>query len=439
MKIFGIGLSKTGTNSLTSALRILGYDIWHYPPADMVEAIDNSDGCCDLPAVSHFVQLDKLYPNSKFILTMRNKHKWLASVMAHFKRRPSSTLGEWGKLNRIHVYGSLTPTIEQFARTYDMWHKQVFEYFADRPEDLLVVNITDENDAWEKICTFLDKEIPDMPFPHGNAKPTQTEQIDAVIPYVVSRKDWAELRYALRALEQNFLDLNRVFLVGDLPDWIDPNSVVWVPNPEGSQDANVFQRNYHFCRALWLAAELDQISEEFLYLADDHYILTPRTANDFRDVVLVKENMAAYTQEQRRTGDTDWQRMLWKTVDRLLDAGHTGWNHETHTPKLVNKANLRNCMAHMGFGQGDLIWQTAYFNMYPPREGAKAYLVDESGLKAGFYRNWSDETQSELEYLEIKAKGDAAVFLNHNDEAICAPLLQYIDSRFPEPSRFEKP
>ena len=31
MKIFGIGLSKTGTTSLASALGILGFKTWDYP------------------------------------------------------------------------------------------------------------------------------------------------------------------------------------------------------------------------------------------------------------------------------------------------------------------------------------------------------------------------------------------------------------------------
>ena len=50
-------------------------------------------------------------------------------------------------------------------------NKEVREYFKDRPNDLLVMNIC-AGDGWEKLCPFLDKNIPAGPFPYMHKKPS---------------------------------------------------------------------------------------------------------------------------------------------------------------------------------------------------------------------------------------------------------------------------
>jgi hypothetical protein len=41
----------------------------------------------------------------------------------------------------------------------------VKEYFRDRPDDLLVMNIC-AGEGWEKLCPFLGLAIPKVKFPH---------------------------------------------------------------------------------------------------------------------------------------------------------------------------------------------------------------------------------------------------------------------------------
>ena len=430
MKIFGIGLSKTATNSLCEALAVLGYELLHYPPQNIFDAVERCDGCADLPTCAHYKELDAKFPGSKFILTTRDRGKWLASAQKHFERRPGSTVSEWGALNRERVYGSRSPTVPDFLRTYDTYHKDVYAYFEGR-DDLLVLNIADEDDdaaIWKQLCDFLEKDVPEnTPFPHGNAAPEQTEQVDAVIPFLnTDEGDWSDLRYALRALESNFIDLGNVWLIGDKPDWV--TGVNHVPRSvDYSEDDR--RRNFNYCGSMWLAARNADISDNFLYLADDHFILTPRTAQNFRDTILVREDMAAYTQAERATADREWQRMIWETVDKLMRAGFGGWNYETHTPKLINRYQLMDMFAAFGYGDGSLIWQTAYFNMFPPPDGTQGFLSEETPLKAGFYGPATPD--------EVRQKADAAVYLNYNEFGFSPSVRGYLEARFPNKSRFE--
>ena len=54
-------------------------------------------------------------------------------------------------------------------------HRQgILEYFKDRPEDLLIMDFA-YGDGWDKLCSFLSKEIPDEPFPHANKRNTTAD------------------------------------------------------------------------------------------------------------------------------------------------------------------------------------------------------------------------------------------------------------------------
>ena len=426
MKIFGIGLSKTGTNSLTQALEILGYKIAHYPPPDMVDvlAADQLDGCTDIPTALRFRMLDKKFPGSKFILTTREKNSWLRSIQDHYKRRPASTLNDWGKQNRLDLYGSFDADECDFEGIYDQHHKDVTSYFADR-DDLLVLDLYSD-DKWKLLCDFIGSPYPKTPYPIANEKPQKTQTVDAVYPYASAGAAWEELRYSIRSVSENFLDLRHIWIVGDgNQPWLqDVNTI----NATREYSDNVFVKNYDYTQMLLAAALSPAVSDPFLAINDDHYLLAPMTAEMIADRVLVREDMSVYTPEERATADTEWKLAMWEQYDRLRHAKLGGWNFECHTPVLVEKQKILHTWAFFGYGAGRLIWKSAYFNMFPPAN-ATASLSESSGHKFGAY--------TDISYSEIKQRGNAAIYLNHNDEGLNDDLKRYIQERFPNPSPYE--
>jgi hypothetical protein len=46
-------------------------------------------------------------------------------------------------------------------------NKEIIDYFKFDNTKLLVMDII-KGDGWEKLCKFLDKPIPNRPFPHKN-------------------------------------------------------------------------------------------------------------------------------------------------------------------------------------------------------------------------------------------------------------------------------
>jgi hypothetical protein len=172
-KIFGIGLGKTGTNSLTEALNILGYRAKHYPdPEKMLtrnftELLNTYDALTDSPVIPVYKELDKMYPNSKFIFTIRNEDDWIPSCKVQWaKSGPYMRKGFYGQL-RKELFGTVEFNEKRFRDKNRKHIEDVKKYFKDRPNDLLIMNIC-EGDGWEVLCKFLDKSVLNIPFPKLN-------------------------------------------------------------------------------------------------------------------------------------------------------------------------------------------------------------------------------------------------------------------------------
>lgn len=173
-KVFCIGFHKTGTTSLAEALQVLGYrvtgpngvrdpDIATKVRPMAWELVEKYDAFQDNPWPILYRELDQRYPGSKFVLTVRSTESWMRSQLKHFGERETA-MRKW-------IYGDThgcpQGNEEVYVRRYETHNREVQEYFRDRPDDLLVMELA-KGDGWEKLAPFLGKPMPAMPFPHAN-------------------------------------------------------------------------------------------------------------------------------------------------------------------------------------------------------------------------------------------------------------------------------
>jgi hypothetical protein len=165
---WGIGLGRTGTNSLCDALRILGYvAIAHNP---RFEELRSLEGGADNGVTLHYKYLDYKFPGSKFVLTRRKLSDWLPSMEHVAAANPvRSRDDDLIIYRRMTLYESVAFDIEKFTAAYHRHHADVRRYFAERPDDLLEMNIV-EGEGWEKLCPFLGLPLPSVPFPYLNRR-----------------------------------------------------------------------------------------------------------------------------------------------------------------------------------------------------------------------------------------------------------------------------
>ena len=187
MKIFEIGVSKTGTTSLGRAYEILGFrhkgvskiiskKFYKSEPYDyniLFEVIDRYGAFQDSPWHNcDYKILDKRYPGSKFILLERDDESWIRSLEywsspilnedweTWLDEYDKNTIDKRWKTDRDNL-------IKEKLDWKHLKYRGIKEYFKNRQNDLLVMNICD-GEGWEKLCSFLNKPVPDVPFPKEN-------------------------------------------------------------------------------------------------------------------------------------------------------------------------------------------------------------------------------------------------------------------------------
>lgn len=173
-KVFCVGFHKTGTTSMARALRKIGYRVAgpfgindvniadHALPRALMLA-ERYDAFQDNPWPILFRELDAHFPGSKFVLTVRDSHDWIKSVVDHFG------LGDTPM--RRWIYGEGIPIGHEstYIQRYEAHNQEVIDYFADRPNDLLVMDLS-KGDGWDKLCPFLGCATQQGEFPHANRR-----------------------------------------------------------------------------------------------------------------------------------------------------------------------------------------------------------------------------------------------------------------------------
>jgi hypothetical protein len=176
-KVFGIGFAKTGTTTLGKCLEILGFKhigkkldlVYAYKNKDfkrLFDVIDKHESFEDWPWSLIYKEVDQHYPFSKFILTVRD----IENVVRSYKNMVANEVPRKDiKQIRKIIYGfeSIEGHEREFIKRYENHTEDVKEYFRGREKDLLIVN-WEKGDGWIQLCNFLNKEIPNVPFPHCN-------------------------------------------------------------------------------------------------------------------------------------------------------------------------------------------------------------------------------------------------------------------------------
>jgi len=178
-KLFGLGLSRTGTTSLHAAAVLMGMSAVHYPLCYRGLALHWLDGdfsptrtapfrCyTDLPTPCFFRELDRSHPGSKFVLTVRDEADWVDSVQRLYARpqRPSARASLRHRI-RAACYGSVEFDRARYLDVYRRHEDSVRMYFTGRPDALLILDVTSDSNAWDLVAGFLGADVATRPFPH---------------------------------------------------------------------------------------------------------------------------------------------------------------------------------------------------------------------------------------------------------------------------------
>ncbi|MFO1173653.1 MAG: sulfotransferase [Paracoccaceae bacterium] len=199
-KIFCIGCNKTGTTSLEKELIELGYILGDQGQAELlydkhyfnknfepiIEYCRTAEAFQDAPfsCPETYKHLDKAFPKSKFILSVRDDaEQWYRSLTSfHAKSFNGGKLPTYEVLAEVDYLrkGYVATIVELFGSTkeepyqkeslldfYNRHNEDVIGYFADRPDDLLIINLSKAGD-YQRFLDFLGKTSPRKTFQWEN-------------------------------------------------------------------------------------------------------------------------------------------------------------------------------------------------------------------------------------------------------------------------------
>lgn len=179
LKLFGVGLPKTGLSSLSSMLKLRGIEIGRvdsvqrrlfFDGTDYMKVLENYDTAtffCDTPTyLMYKIAFEKYGESSRFILTVRKDGKlWFESLKRH------SLYAHPIKHNHRRIYGRFYPNgfDEEHIAYYDRHNAEVARFFAERSASHLLLTLrVDEPDAVYKLSRFLDINFDVPVFPREN-------------------------------------------------------------------------------------------------------------------------------------------------------------------------------------------------------------------------------------------------------------------------------
>ncbi|PAA67447.1 hypothetical protein BOX15_Mlig001041g1, partial [Macrostomum lignano] len=200
--VFGVGLMRTGTNSQMKALEILlggrcyhmfvimkqkrhHLKLWNQAAKEGLtkqladQIFDGFVATTDFPVAAFYPELLKIYPNAKFVLSVRDPQRWVESVRSTiFKgmKAMGCMLAPSLWLLNLTYFLPLHHNIfdSRLGIRVDMTDKELIEAF-NRHTEAVIRTIPKErllvfrvSDGWEPLCNFLELPVPDVPFPNVN-------------------------------------------------------------------------------------------------------------------------------------------------------------------------------------------------------------------------------------------------------------------------------
>ena len=194
-KIVCLGFPKTGTKSMANIFQMFNLKVNSNPISndaifpeyiildnninyycdDMISVNQNLeyfDAFHDIPYSLDYINIYNLYPNSKFILTIRDPDLWFNSLYNYVK-----IPGAANKKIIKYLFGISIITMDDkksVIETYIKHNEQIINFFKDKNNlsNLLIIDITNTNssECWNIITSFLNIEnvFTQRPFPICN-------------------------------------------------------------------------------------------------------------------------------------------------------------------------------------------------------------------------------------------------------------------------------
>lgn len=242
--------------------------------------------------------------------------------------------------------------------------------------------------------------------------------IDVV--YVIGKgSNWRdnELRFSLRSISKNGSGIRNVFIVGECPEYL--KNIIHIPandifDPAVNADGNIITKILAACGD-------KRLSENFLFINDDHLVLKPVNIGDVP--AFHKGSMDTFQDDYWNLNY--WRKRLRLTKDILI-ANHLPCFHfDCHTPIVMNKEKFKTVITGFDYKNGiGLTMKSLYGNVV---YGTTGTIL--TGQKKTIFKHYKLQ--------EIDKRISGAQFISFNDQGLNDSLKWWLIDQFPNHCKYE--
>jgi hypothetical protein len=244
--------------------------------------------------------------------------------------------------------------------------------------------------------------------------------MDIVIPLGRNkiRNHW-ELRYLLRSLSKNFLELEKVWVIGDLPDWA--TNIIHIPFEDSlpnNKDGNIINKIISICSK-------PDLSEHFLRCSDDQLLLKPLISSQYGNYYDLSPFPVPPVNK--------WYKRLVVTKMYCQKNNHMkSHNFDCHIPTIVHKNHFLNFMTDKPYEKGlGMTINTLYFNQYYSKTLG---VIPSYPLMPSIRANITYTIQ---DADKIKSLLENNLVCCYSDYGMTKEFINQVQIMFPEKSKFE--
>lgn len=232
--------------------------------------------------------------------------------------------------------------------------------------------------------------------------------MDVVYPFKSNGVDNKELLYSFRSLKN--IPHKDVVIIGEMPEWIIKWNVRFIHHDDHklSKYLNVIDKYRVIC-------DDESISEEFILMNDDIYILNPIDDIPYYSKGTMEEHLSYIYRKH-------WKSSYYEILKRVSDKYPDGYSYNTHTPIIYNKKKLKKIL--------DMIWDS--------KVSIKSMYGNYYWLKPVLFRKkyWTDDCKLYNSNISKELNIENQDFMSSCDHIIW-PVENYLKEKFKDKSIYE--
>jgi hypothetical protein len=261
--------------------------------------------------------------------------------------------------------------------------------------------------------TYVDK-LTHLPLEEIN-KPKLT----VVIPYLKSKAQGTELLYSVRSMAKNFREDFNLVVIGDREDWFS-DEITYIAHEaiSGNPQVDVIDK-------ILTIIGMECVSDGFVWTNDDIYFVSPSKLADIQVLKTegkLKKGGASVYDQNRNT-----------TIEVLTGKNLPLGNFATHTPVFFEQEKIAELFETVPeLNDKGLLFSSLYFNRH-----FKNHSTIELDYKTDIWKlsiiTGDPNPEAFRKYIPGKK------WLNNSETGWCKLLQEFLERKFGEICRFEKP